>query len=96
VSPKAPDFHWDDANLDHLASHSIRPDEAEQAILDPHALLLEIQSGDEEERTKALGITPAGRIIVVVFTFRSEAIRPITAYAATKRLQELYLNRRII
>lgn len=96
MSPEAPDFHWDDANLDHLASHNVRPDEAEQAVLDPHALLLEIQTDGEEERTKALGITTSGRIIVVVFTFRGEAIRPITAYAATKRLQGLYLSRRVI
>ncbi len=59
-------------------------------------MLLDIQSGDEEERTKDLGITSSGRIIVVVFTFRGQAIRPITAYLANKQLQELYLNRRIL
>ena len=58
------------------------------------AVLIEIQSGDEEERTKAVGITWSGRILVVVFTFRGEAIRPITAYAAMERLQKMYLTRR--
>jgi uncharacterized DUF497 family protein len=96
VSPEAPDFHWDHANLGHLALHDVRPNDAEQAILDPHAVLLDIQSGEEEERTKALGITSAGRIIVVIFTFRGEAIRPITAYPANKHLQELYLNRKVL
>jgi uncharacterized DUF497 family protein len=70
------------------------PKEAQQAIFDPQAVLLEIQSGDEEERTKALGITSGCRILAVVFTFRGEAIRPVTAYTAAARLQKLYLKRR--
>ena len=57
-------------------------------------MLLEIQIDEHEERTKALGMTAAGRILAVVFTFRGDAIRPITAYTATTRLQQLYLERR--
>jgi uncharacterized DUF497 family protein len=44
----APEFQWDDANRDHLASHNVTPEEAEQAILDHHAVLLEIQIGGDE------------------------------------------------
>jgi uncharacterized protein len=90
----APEFDWDDSNRNHLARHDVTPSEAEQAILDPHAVLLEIQIDNNEERTKALGITTAGRILAVVFTFRGDAIRPITAYTAPARLQKLYLARR--
>jgi uncharacterized DUF497 family protein len=90
----APEFQWDDANRHHLASHDVTPEEAEQAILDHHAVLLEIQIGGDEERTKALGMTATGRILAVVFTLRGDAIRPITAYPATTRLQEVYLKRR--
>ena len=60
-------FQWDNANRDHLASHNVTPEEAEQAILDNHAAILEIQTGNDEERTKALGITATGRILAVVF-----------------------------
>ena len=94
MGPETPEFHWDDANRSHLALHQITPEEAEQAILDPFAVLLEIQTGGQEERTKALGITAAGRILTVVFAFRGEAIRPITGYTATAILQRLYLERR--
>ena len=90
----APEFQWDDVNRDHLASHNVTPEEAEQAILDNHAVLLEIQTGNDEERTKALGITATGRILAVVFTLRGDAIRPVTAYTATTRSKELYLKRR--
>jgi uncharacterized DUF497 family protein len=91
---EAPEFDWDDANCDHLALHHVSPPEAEQAILDGHAVLLEIQTAREEERIKALGMTATGRILAVIFTFRGTAIRPITAYPATTRLQQLYLERR--
>ena len=96
LGSEALEFDWDDANRDHLALHHVTPDVAQQAILDPHAVLLEIQSGDGEERTKALGITSGGRILAVVFTFRGEAIRRVTAYTAAARLQALYLGRRPI
>jgi uncharacterized DUF497 family protein len=68
--------------------------EAESAILDPFAVVLEVQLDNREERAKVLGMTAARRILTIVFTFRGETIRPITAYPATVRLQELYLQRR--
>jgi uncharacterized DUF497 family protein len=55
LGTEPPQFDWDDANRDHLTLHNISPEEAERAILDPNAVLLEIQT-DDEERTKALGI----------------------------------------
>ena len=94
MGTEAPKFDWDDSNRDHLALHNISPEEAEQAILDPHAVLLEIQVGSSEERTKVLGITRSGRILTVVFAFRDDAVRTITAYTATTRLQNIYLERR--
>ena len=84
-------FEWDEGNTGHLARHGISPVEAEDAILDPHALMVEIQTGGEE-RVKAVGLTTGGRIVVVVFTLRGEAIRPITAYEAPIRIQQTYLR----
>lgn len=86
-----PQFEWDEGNIGHLARHGIRPVEAEDAILDPHALMVEIQTGGEE-RVKAVGLTRGGRIVVVVFTLRHGSIRPITAYEAPIRIQEMYLR----
>ena len=84
-------FNWDIGNIGHVARHNVLPEEAEEAILDPNAILLEIQAGDEE-RVESVGATSGGRILVVVFTWRGEAIRPITAYAAPVRIQKLYLE----
>ena len=91
-----PEFDWDDANRGHLARHNVSPGEAEQAILDPHAIVVEIESGIGEDRTKAVGMTASGRVLAVVFTLRGEAIRPITAYTAPARLEALYLGQRQI
>lgn len=85
-------FDWDEANVRHLGRHNVDPQEAEQAILDPNAIMLEIQIEVGEERVKTIGRTARGRILAAVLTFRGEAIRPITAYDATIRDQSLYLK----
>jgi hypothetical protein len=85
-------FDWDEANVRHLGRHSVDPQEAEQAVLDPDAIMLEVQIEGDEDRVKAIGRTASGRIIATVFTFRGEAIRPITAYDATTRDQSMYLK----
>ena len=84
-------FQWDDSNVGHLDSHKVSSAETEEAIVDPNAILLEIQTG-AEERAKVVGASRDGRILVVVFTWRGEAIRPITAYDAPVILQRLYLE----
>ena len=85
------DFQWDEGNIAHLARHDVSRAEAEDAILDPNAIFVEIQSG-AEERVKAIGATMSGRILVVVFMWRGEAIRAITAYNAPVKEQKLYLK----
>jgi uncharacterized DUF497 family protein len=52
--------------------------------------MLEVQA-HTEERVKAVGRTAGGRILAAVFTFRGDAIRPITVFDATKRDQVTYL-----
>ena len=92
MGQEAPEFDWDDANRDHLARHRVTPEEAEQAILDSHAILLEIESAGGEERAKAVGMTSRGRVLAAVFALRGETIPVITAYAASPRLQVLYFR----
>jgi len=53
------EFDWDEANIGHLARHSVLPEEAEQVILnDPVDLGMEIVEG--EERYLSLGATVQG------------------------------------
>ena len=87
-----PAFDWDDANVRHIALHGITPLEVEQSTLDEKAVLLELQSVKDEERVQLVGMTPAGRLLAVVFTMRGEAIRPVTSYPATRVQQLEYLR----
>ena len=85
-------FDWDEANIRHIGLHGITPDEVEQSVLDEKAVLVEIQSERDEERVRLIGMTSAGRILAVVFAMRGTAIRPVTAYLATRIDQLEYLK----
>ena len=61
------EFDWDEANIGHVARHSVLPEEAEQVILnDLVDLGMEIVEG--EERYLNLGATVQHRILLVVTT----------------------------
>jgi uncharacterized DUF497 family protein len=86
-------FDWDEANIGHIARHAVRPDEAEQVILnDPLDLGLEIVEG--EERYLNLGVTSRFRVLLVVTTWREDRVRVVTAFDPVKRLVQLYYRKR--
>src|ERR1700690_1337188 len=87
------EFDWDEANVGHLARHSILPEEAEQVILNhPVDLAMELVEG--EERYLNLGATLQGRVLLVVTTWRDSRVRVVTAFEPTKRLIQLYYQQR--
>jgi uncharacterized protein len=86
-------FDWDDANLGHMASHSVTPEEVEQVFAnDPMDLGAEVVDG--EERYTGVGHTNGLRVLVLAWTMRGEATRPITAFDASERLANRYLAER--
>ena len=87
------EFDWDEANIGHVARHSVLPAEAEQVILnDPVDLGIEIIEG--EERHLNLGATVRGRILLVVTTWREDRVRVVTAFEPIKRLIHFYYQER--
>jgi uncharacterized DUF497 family protein len=89
------DFAWDDdadasGNVEHVWEHGVAPTEAEEAILDPRATPAEERRIGGERRYTIIGATAAGRILVVVFMMREDAIRVITAYPAREREKRRY------
>jgi uncharacterized protein len=86
---KGPSFAWDDANIAHIARHRVAPDEAEQVI---SGARLPIGSEEErgEERHTELGETAAGRLLLVVWTWRGERIRVVTAFPANRKWRALW------
>ena len=87
------EFDWDEANIGHMAHHSVLPEEAEQVILnDPVDLGMEIV--EREERYLNLGATIQGRVLLVVTTWREDRVRVVTAFEPIKRLIQFYYQER--
>ena len=84
-------FEWDEQNERHLANHDISRSDAEDVLSGNH-VLLEYQMEDNEQRWIAVGAARTGRILVIVFAVRGEAMRPITGWVADKETAELYLE----
>ena len=86
------EFDWDSANRKHLARHRVSLEEAEEAVRDPELRFMESEEVGGEERVRMVGMTVAGRILTVVFTFRAERIRVVTAFDADRTAQRIYLE----
>jgi uncharacterized DUF497 family protein len=86
-------FDWDEANVAHVAHHKITPEEVEQVFAnDPIDLSAEVVDG--EQRYTGVGHTNRLRVLVLVWTMRGDASRPITAFDASERLAKRYLAER--
>ncbi len=85
-------FEWDEANLEHIDEHDVKPEEAEQVLLnDPLELGFET-SETKEERWSYLGETYEARILQVIITLRGERVRVVTAFDAPISAKRLYLK----
>jgi uncharacterized DUF497 family protein len=70
----------------------VTPEEVEQVLEnDPFDVGIEIVKG--EQRWTALGHTNRWRILMVVWTERQDATRPITVLMPSKALRKKYLQR---
>ena len=74
--------------------HRVRPVEAEEAMADASQWPLEASHLAEEDREAILGLTVAGRVLVVVYTVRGDAYRVVTTRSATRQEARLYRRRR--
>ena len=84
-------FEWDPAKAEsNMEKHGVDFADAAVALEDPHALTIRDTYGEEEERFVTLCVDPVGRTLVVVFTWRSESIRIISARQATPRERREY------
>lgn len=73
-----------------MRKHGIRFADAEGILFDPNALTEEDEHMEGERRFVSIGLDPVGRVLVVVYTFRGEDIRLISARRATRRERRAY------
>lgn len=89
------DYQWDqDKAKGNLKKHDIDFADAVAVFEDSLALTIEDQDSSEEPRWMTLGTDSLGKLLMVVYTYRGEAIRLISARKATKKERESYEGKR--
>lgn len=86
-------FEWDEESKAgiNFRKHGVRMPEAIPVFDDPYAITIaDDESGPNEQRLVTLGIGAAGRLLVVVYTWRGENIRIISVRPADAREREEY------
>lgn len=81
------EFEWDPVKAPSNATkHGINFEEAATVFGDPLARTrLDPDHGEREDRFVTLGLSMAGKLLVVAYSDRAEVIRIISARPATKR-----------
>ena len=85
-------FLWGEGNvLKGWVKHRVTAAECEQIFFNlPLIVVEDLVHSQVEERLYALGQTDAGRLLLVVFTFRRNLIRVISARDMSKKEQKEY------
>jgi len=84
-------FEWDgEKRLANLRKHGVEFADAATAFDDDQAITVRDEDSEGEERFVTLANDALGRLLVIVFTWREERIRLISARKATRRERKHY------
>ncbi len=86
-------FEWDEENKAgiNFRKHGVRMPEAIPVLSDPYAITVADDESDPgEQRFITVGMGALGRLLVVVYTWRAEKIRIISARLAEPNEREEY------
>jgi uncharacterized DUF497 family protein len=85
------EYEWDPNNAElNRRKHGIAFADAVLAPEDEQALTISDRFSDEEERFISIGADPSGSLLVVVYTWRGDRVRLISARKATSRGRRHY------
>ena len=85
-----PPVEWDPRKAhSNLKKHGVAFTEALTAMEDEMAITIEDEHADER-RFITLGLSESGRLVVVVYTYRGESVRIISARKATATEKTAY------
>lgn len=83
--------YWDPKKAQaNFKKHGIRFSDAETVLYDPNALTVEDEEAEGEQRHVSIGMDAVGRVLVVVYTYRGDDIRLISARGANKKERGSY------
>lgn len=89
-------YQWDPKKAaSNLRKHGVEFADAIGIFEDDWALTIEEQHIEGEQRFVSIGLDFLGRLIVVVYTYRNDDIRIISARRATKRERKSYEQKRV-
>jgi len=89
-------YQWDPKKAtSNLRKHGIEFADAVGIFEDDWALTIKEQHVEGEQRFVSIGLDFLGRLIVVVYTYRNDNIRIISARRTTKRERKSYEQKRI-
>jgi uncharacterized DUF497 family protein len=87
-------FHWDPAKARaDVKKHRMEFADAVGVFEDPAAITLEDPDSVGEQRFISLGLDFLGRLLVVVYTYRQDDVRIISARQATRKEMSIYEKR---
>jgi uncharacterized DUF497 family protein len=90
------DYQWDPEKADlNNKKHGVDFADAVGVFEDEWALTIKQEIVNNEQRNATVGSDFTGRIVVVVYTYRGDDIRLISARTATKAERNVYEQRRI-
>jgi uncharacterized DUF497 family protein len=75
---------------ENLRKHGVDFADVALALEDDDAITVADEASTSEERFITLGMDPLGRVLVVVYTWRADTVRLISARKATCREQRQY------
>lgn len=82
---------WDPKKAQaNLRKHGVRFSDAEAVLMDPNAITREDDTADDERRFVTLGLDALGRLVVVMYTYRDDDVRLISARPATANERRQY------
>jgi len=84
-------FEWDeDKRRANLRKHGVEVADAATAFDDDQAITVRDEDAEGEERFVTLATDALGRLLVIVYAWREERIRLISARRATRRERKQY------
>lgn len=88
------EIEWDpDKARENIRVHGVNFAVAAGVLEDENALTIEDINALGEQRFRSLGMDGLGRLLVVVYTYRGEKIRLISAWKASRKQERQYAQR---
>ena len=84
-------FEWDPRKaMANRLKHGVRFSDAEAVLFDPVALTRDDPDAIGEARFVTVGVDAAGRVLVLVYTYREDRIRIVSVRKATRKEKAQY------